>query len=81
MPRGFGLCKGRKAVYFSLVSTLDPNRDPKYKPYLNLKNHHDRLFVTDLEAAQNSVEFYQRANGSVLCHDTVPSEFLKKIIH
>ena len=45
-----------------------------------MKNHYDRLFVVDLEAAQNSVEFYQKANGSVLCYDTVPSEFLKKII-
>ena len=45
-----------------------------------MKNHYDRLFGVDLEAAQNSVEFYQTANGSVLCYDTVPSEFLKMII-
>ena len=27
---GFGISKGRKAMYFSLVSPLDPNPDPKY---------------------------------------------------
>ena len=46
-----------------------------------MKNHHERLFVMDLEAAQNSLGFYQTANGSVLCYDTVPSEFLTKIIN
>ena len=80
LPGGFGTSKGRKAMYCSLVSPRDPTPDPKCKPYLHLKNHHDRLFVTDLEAAQNSLEFYQTANESVLCHDTVPSESLTKII-
>ena len=46
-----------------------------------MKNHHDRLFVIDLDATQYSLEFYQTANGSVLSCDTVPSEFLKKIIN
>ena len=32
-----------------------------------------------VEAAQNSLEFCQTANGSVLCYDAVPSEFLAKI--
>ena len=80
MPGGSGTSKGRKAVYFSLVSLLDPCPDPRYKSYIHTKNHHDRLFVLDLDAKQNSLEFYQTANGSVLCHDTVPSEFLKEII-
>ena len=31
----------RKAVYVSLVSSLDPNPDPKHKPQLHKKNHHD----------------------------------------
>ena len=68
-------------MHFSLVSTLDPSPDPKYKPYIHRKNRHDRLFVIDLEAAQNSLEFNQTANESVLCYDTVPSEFLTKIIN
>ena len=34
MPGGFGTSNGKKAVYFSLVSPLDPNPDPKYKPPL-----------------------------------------------
>ena len=76
----FGIRKGRKAVYFSRVSPLDPNLDPKCKPYFHMKNRHDRLFVKDLEAAQNSLEVSQTASGSVLCHDTIPSEFLTKII-
>ena len=79
VPRSFGTSKGRKAVYFSLASQLDPNPDPKHKPYFHLKCHHDQMFVIDLEAAQNSLEFYQTANGSVLCYDAVPSEFLAKI--
>ena len=72
--------KGRTTVYFSFVSQLDPNPDPKYKPNFHMKNHHDRLVLIDLEAAQNLLEFHQTANRSVLCHDTVPSEVLKKII-
>ena len=80
VPWGFRISKGRKAVYFSVVSPLDPNPDPKYKPYLHMKNHHERLFVMDLEA-QNSLGFYQTANGTVLCYDTVPSEFTTKIIN
>ena len=47
-----------------------------------LSSNHDRLFVIDLDAAQNSLEFfYQKANGSVSCHDAVPSELLTKIIN
>ena len=81
MPGAFGTCKGRTAVYLSLVSLLDPCPDPTDKPNIHMKNHHDRLFVIDLDATQNSLEIYQTANGSVLCYDTVPSDFLKKIIN
>ena len=42
---------------------------------------HYRLFVIELEAAQNSLELYQTASGSVLCCYTVPSEFLTEIIN
>ena len=34
VPWGFRISKGRKAMYFSVVSPLDPNTDPKYKHYL-----------------------------------------------
>ena len=68
-------------MYLSLVSPLDQNPDPKDKPYLHMKNHHGRLCGIDLEAAQNSPGHFQTANGSVLCHDTVPSEFFTKIIN
>ena len=61
----FAMSKGRKTVYFSLVSPLDPYPDPKHKPYLHLKNHHGRWFVIDLEEVHNSLEFDQTANGSV----------------
>ena len=80
MPGGFGTSKGRKSVYSSLVSPLDRNPGPKYKPYLHMKNDHGRLFVIDLEAAQNSLVFHT-ANGSVLFHDTVPPDFLTKFIN
>ena len=62
------------------MSSFDSNPDPKYKPNFHLNKRHDRLFVFDLEAAQNSLEFLSD-NGSVLCHDTVPSEFLTKVIN
>ena len=81
MPRGFGISKGRKAVYLSPVSSSDQNPDWKYKPYQHMKQHRDRLFVMDLEAVQNSMVFYQTANGSVMCYDTVPSEFHTQIIN
>ena len=49
--------KAENAVFFSLVSPLDQNPGPKYQPYFNLKKNHDLMFVLDLEAAQNSLEF------------------------
>ena len=78
---GVGTIESRKAAYFSHVSPLDPCPDPKYEPCIHMKNHHDRLFVIDLDAAQNSLEFRQTANGSVSCNNTVPAEFLTKIIN
>ena len=47
----------------TLVSPLDQNPGPKLKPYLHLKNHHDLLFVIDLETAQNSLEFSKQRKG------------------
>ena len=47
---------------------------------VHTKNYHDRLCVINLEAAQESLDFYPRMNGSVLCYDTVLAEFLIKII-
>ena len=78
---GFGQSKGRKTVYFSFVSPLDSNPNPKYKPHFHLKKQYDLMFVIDLEAAQNSRDFYQTANGSILCYDAVPVEFLTKNIN
>ena len=80
-PGGFGTNKGRTAVYFTLVAPLGWHPDPNFKPYLHLSKHRDLLFVIDLEAAQNSSEFYQTASGSVSCYHTVPAEFLTKIIN
>ena len=53
-------------MYLSLVSSLDPNPNPKCNPYLHMKNHHDRWFVIVMEAAQNSLILLQTVNGSVL---------------
>ena len=66
-------------MYFSLVSPLDQNLDPKCMPYLCLKNHHHLMFVIELESAQKSLEFHQTGNVNVLCYDTVVAEFLTKI--
>ena len=81
--------KVEKAVYFSLVSPLDSNPDPKYKPCLRLKKHHDRLFVIDLEAAQHSLEFssaYEREclvlrhiSVRVLHKDQHPQRRIRKV--
>ena len=57
-----------KKMHFSLVSSSDPNPEPKH--HLHMKNHHDRLCEIDLETAQNSLEFYQTTNVSVLCATT-----------
>ena len=70
VPGRFWLSKGRQAVYFSLVSPLDPNSDPKYKPYVHMRNQHDRLFVIDLEAAQNSLDFLTKQRTGVFCATT-----------
>ena len=37
--------------------------------------------VIALEAAQNSLDIYQTANGCGVCYNTVPSEVFKKIIN
>ena len=73
VPGGFGTSNGRNAVYFSLVSPLDPDTDPRYKPYFHLKNRHGRLFVIDLEAAQNPLEFLPNSEREclVLRHSSV----------
>ena len=46
-----------------------------------MKKHHDRLFVIDLDSAQKTIEFYKTVTGSVSCYDTLPAEFLTKIIN
>ena len=66
-------------MYFSLVSPLDPN--PKYKSYRHLKPHHELICVIDLEAVQESLEFYHTENGSVPWYDTVSAEILNNIIN
>ena len=73
---GVVLSKGRKVVCFSLGSSLYQKPDPKYNPHLNLKK-----LVIDLEAAQNSLDLYQTASGSILRYDAVPAEFLTKIMN
>ena len=72
---GYGQKNGRKAVYFSVVTPLDQNLDPKYKLYTHA------MYVIALEAAQNSLDIYQTANGCGVCYNTVPSEVFKKIIN
>ena len=47
-------------LLFSLVSALDMNPDPKYKAYNYLKHHHDRIYVSDLPAAQELLSFLKQ---------------------
>ena len=69
MPGGFGTSNGH-AVYFSVVLPLDPNPDPRYKPYFHLKNRHGQLFVIEVEAAQNPLEFFIKQRTGVSCATT-----------
>ena len=49
-PGGFGQSNSN-AMYFSLVSPLNPNPDPKNKPHLlHLTSHHNAMIVIDLES-------------------------------
>ena len=66
VPGDLGVSNGRKAVCF-LTRVATGSRES--------------MFVIRLEAAQNSLEFYHTANGSVLRYATVPAEFLTKIIN
>ena len=73
MPGGFGQSKGRATVYFSLVSPLDQNCDPKLHPCIHLKSYYHHIsFVINLESVQNSLFFLQKKNnerqGLVLRH-------------
>ena len=71
----------RKASYFSLVTLADKWPDPKHKPCLHRQHNHDRLYVIDLGDAQDEgMEFYRTDNGSVLCYNTIPPEFLDRVI-
>ena len=46
---------------------MDADPNPKYRPYVDLQCHHDRLCVINLKAAQEEErEFLQTANGRVL---------------
>ena len=62
-----------KAVYFWLVSQLDRNPNQKC---VHKRRDHDRLYLIDSESAIDSSDFYQTANGSVSCYDTISIEFL-----
>ena len=64
----------RHASYLSLVSSFDQAPDPKYKPHLHRKRHHDRLYVIELiEAQDEGLEFFVTGNGSVFCYKTIKS--------
>ena len=67
-PGVSGHSKGRRAVYFSIVSPLEQNPDPKYTPHIHQKGHHDLVFGIDLESAMKSLDF-QTAEGSVNVRD------------
>ena len=42
-------------MYFPLVSPLDKNPDPKYKPYHHLEKHDELIFFCDVQAVQASL--------------------------
>ena len=69
MPWSVGHRPGRKAEYLSLVSPLDQNPATKCKQFQHSRRHHDRLYVIDPESAHDSLDFYQKANGSVLRYE------------
>ena len=79
VPGVFGYHEGREKVYFSLVSPLDQTNEKKYKPYFLVKEVHDVIYLIDLQAAQESLVFFQTANVSVSCYHTVPAVFFELI--
>ena len=71
----------RQASYFSLVTLADKWPETELKPCLHRRHNHDRLLVIDLVDAQGEgMEFYQTENGSVSCYNTIPPEFLDRVI-
>ena len=46
---------------------LAHSSSPKYKAYISLKRHHDRIHVIDLPAAQELIVFFEAAHDTVLC--------------
>ena len=50
----------------------------KYKAY----KHHDAISVVDVEGAwKKNLKFFKTLNGCALCFDTIPKEYIKKVIH
>ena len=77
VPEGFDQETQVQACYFSLVSALDMNPDPKYKAYNYLKHHHDRMYVSDLPAAQELLGFLKQPTAQyhvTTCLCRVPHE-------
>ena len=79
VPGGFGHSSGRESSVL-LGSSRPLDRNPNQK-CVHKRRHHDRLFLVDSESAIDSPDFYQTANGSVLCYDTSSIEFLVRIVH
>ena len=68
----------RSLVHFTLVKHLTT----KYRTHKHFKSHHDANYVENMEGAQNNnFKFYQTNNGCVICFDTIPKEYIKKVIH
>ena len=55
-----------KQAYFTLVNPVDPILNNKYEECEHFQPHHD---------AKNFV------NGCAICFDTIPKEYIKKVIH
>ena len=70
--------KGRQAVYFLLVNSMDLNIDKKYKAHKHLKPHRGTVNVVDMAGAQKeNFEFRETLNGCVICFVTIPREYIK----
>ena len=79
MYQEFGLSqRPKKQFIFHLYRRTN---EKKCKPYLDVKENHDVMYLIDPKTAQESFDFDQTANGSVLCYDTVPAEFLTMIVN
>ena len=84
VPGGFEGNKGRQAVYFTLVNTVDRNPDKKYEAYNSgsLTTKRSALWTWRARKLKNSTSTKPLTNGCVIRFNTILNRMhQKKVIH